>query len=578
MGRAPPTASPRRHILTINLEDYFQVGPLSSAVPQRYWPRFQMRVEQSTLETLAILDECGAKATFFVVGWIAEHCGELLREVCRRGHEVASKGFYHRSLGQMPPEDFRDDALHSRDVLEAACGQGVQGYRIAQGWLAPANLWALDILAKEGFTYDSSLLPRSLIWNWAPEWRVVHKHRTREAGIWELPISSWTFGGFALPISGGNYVRQLPHAFIRKRLESWDVNVEAPIVFYFHTWELDPGQPRIAAISQLRRIRQYRNLERMPDRIRHYLSSYRFTSVNDYLGLDRTSVAREDPGPILFHQDRAVTSPGRAVTIVVPCHNEEATLPYLAKTLDRFAEYTRDRLELSLVLVDDGSTDGTAAKLKELFGDRSNCRIVAHDSNRGVGAATMTGLRNAMTEVVCAIDCDCSYDIEQLEQMIRMLEDDVDLVTASPYHREGTVVNVPRWRLFLSRSLSAIYGQVLRHKLATYTACFRVYRRSAVADLEITRGDFIGITEILVSMDRRGARIVECPAVLESRLFGVSKMKTLRAVVGHLSFLSDLLRNRLPASEDGRDGGFPGSGRRRLTRRARVEAVWGSRE
>ena len=160
-----------------------------------------------------------------------------------------------------------------------------------------------------------------------------------------------------------------------------------------------------------------------------------------------------------------------------------------------------------------------------------------HDVNRGVAAAILTGVGGADTEVVCSIDCDCTYDPRQLAEMIPKLEDDVAVVTASPYHPSGRVANVPGWRLLLSRTLSFLYRRAFRQKLYTYTSCFRVYRRSQVKDLHLRESGFLGVAETLILLDRDGKRIVEHPAVLEVRLLGHSKMKLMRTIAGHLRLL-----------------------------------------
>jgi len=179
-----------------------------------------------------------------------------------------------------------------------------------------------------------------------------------------------------------------------------------------------------------------------------------------------------------------------------------------------------------------------------LFGKRSDCRFVRHEENSGVAAAILSGIRHAHTEIVCSIDCDCTYDPHQLVDLIPALEPDVAMVTASPYHPSGRVLNVPRWRPFLSKNLSALYRRVCRHKLWTYTSCFRVYRRSRVADLPVVEGGFLGITEMLGLLDRQGYKIVERPAVLEVRMLGRSKMKLFSTIAGHLRLLSRLAASR----------------------------------
>jgi polysaccharide deacetylase family protein (PEP-CTERM system associated) len=555
----------RRHVLTVNLEDYFQVASLSGVISQRYWERFDTRVEQNTLATLDLLDKHNAKATFFTVGWIADKVREVVAEVARRGHEVASKGYLHRALGQMSPEEFREDAVRSRVALERACGHEVRGYRIARGWFSKRDLWALDILAEEGFAYDSSIRSIGRINGRTPQEQVVHARSTKTGDFWALPISSWCGCGFSVPISGGNYMRQLPHGFIRKRLENWHRSVDAPLILYFHVWELDPEQPRIRAAPWLERVRQYRNLDIMRDRIDYYLRRYPVMPASDFLGLARTP-ATLAPEPVATSAVPFSTSLMREdVTIVVPCFNEASSLPFLRKTLKTFESNHSQTYRLFYVFVDDGSTDNTFGQLSRYFGCEPNCDIVRHSRNRGVAAATLSGIRQAITEKVCVIDCDCSYDIDYLSRFIPLLEDGIDLVTASPYHKEGDVVNVPGWRVLLSRGASALYRMVLNTKLSTYTACFRVYRRSAVVDLNVSDEGFLGITEILVSMDMQGLRITECPAVLEPRLFGQSKMKVFFTIAGHLRLLTRLV---LRSGMKNRSGAIP----QRVERRDRYSA------
>jgi len=565
----PRDPNARTHLLTVVLEDYFQVAPLENVVQTGQWYRFEKHVADNTRKALDLLDEYHARATFFVLGWIADEMPEVVREVAARGHEVASKGYYHRSLSQMSPEEFRDDVVRSREAIERACDRRVHGYRIAQGWFQPNDLWALDVLARAGYTYDSSLRP--IYWRFArqPWRRVVHRHRCDEGELWEVPLSTWSIAGWSLPIAGGNYMRQFPHALVRRAVAAWDRKHDAPFVMYFHVWELDPDQPRINAAPLLERVRQYRNLDRMEGVIRHYLERYRFTAIAEHLGLASETATATD-APTGTRHDSAtnapavaedVARPGTPVTIVVPCFDEEMILPYLANTLASVEAALSPTYVPEFIFVDDGSTDGTWGTLQQIFGGRTNCVLLRHDRNRGVAAAILTGLRNAGTEIVCSVDCDCTYDPHQLRLLIPLLDEGVDLVTASPYHPDGQVRNVPSWRLFLSRRLSGLYRLVLRQKLATYTSCFRVYRRQAVADLKLRDEGFLGVAEILGLVDLRGGRVVECPAVLEVRLLGRSKMKILKTILGHLKLLVRLgalrVSRRKPPESSGAAAGSP---------------------
>lgn len=235
----------------------------------------------------------------------------------------------------------------------------------------------------------------------------------------------------------------------------------------------------------------------------------------------------------------------QSVSLVVPCYNEEEACDNFRQKLKSLRESLEHKYQFSLVLVDDGSSDHTYERLQEVFAEDHFCKIVRHVTNRGVGAAIMTGIRHATNEVVCSMDFDCSYDPQQFSNMIPLLKDDVDVVTASPYHPDGLVRNVPHWRLALSRAASVLYSFLLNNQLFTYTSCFRVYRRRAVSGIRLKNQGFVGVVELLWEVDRRGGRIVECPAVLGVREYGQSKMRTVGVMMGHLKLMaSGLLRSK----------------------------------
>jgi glycosyltransferase involved in cell wall biosynthesis len=233
------------------------------------------------------------------------------------------------------------------------------------------------------------------------------------------------------------------------------------------------------------------------------------------------------------------------VSVVIPCYNEELILPYLSNTLKSVEAELEDDYELRFIFVDDSSTDATPQSLRQLFGSWPNSTFVRHTRNLGVAAAIIHGIRHAETEIVCSIDCDCTYDPHELRNMIPLLTEGVDMVTASPYHPQGGVRNVPEWRLCLSKGASMLYRRVLRQRLFTYTSCFRIYRRSALVSLRLGETGFLGVAETLGRLDLNGAKIVEHPATLEVRLFGRSKMKVARTIGGHLRLLVKLLAMRM---------------------------------
>ena len=541
----------RHHVLTVGLEDFFQVDAFDRLIEPRQWPRFERRLERSTSRTLELLDAAGAKATFFVLGWIADIAPELVRSIAERGHEIASRGYDHRSVASLDPGSFRDDLSRSREAIERAAGVRVLGHRAARLWYHPANLWALDVLAAEGYAYDSSLAPFLRRFAREPWRRHAHPVETESGSIWELPVSTTTVFGQTLPIAGGNYARQLPARFIDGRIERWMREEAAPFVMYFHVWELDPEQPRVAA-PLLQRVRQYRNLERTREFVTAWLGRHKFGSAAGFLGLEQervgdgreVEVSRGQGAPLLSPQLTAHSSQRPSITIVVPCFNEEQSLPYLANTLRDLAAELDAQWAVQYVFVDDGSTDATWATLERIFGGRGDVSLVRHPRNQGIAAAIRTGILRSRTEIVCSIDCDCSYDPLLLRDMIPLLGDGVDLVTASPYHPDGTVRNVPAWRLGLSRSLSRLYRVLLGSPLSTYTSCFRIYRRAVVAECRADRGGFLGIAELLGRIVLAGGTVVEYPATLEVRVLGRSKMKILRTIMGHLGLATVLAGTR----------------------------------
>ena len=540
-----PTTT-HKHLLTILVEDYFHVRAFENLIQQRNWQNFEPRYERNTLKTLDLLASHDTKATFFVLGWIAERNPALIREIVSRGHEVASRGFYHRSLKNLTDEEFREDLRRTNRAIEDAAGQKVIGYRAAEKLNLDDNEWILDVLADEGFAYDASFLPTKKTEKGK---RIAHQVHTSGKAIWEFPYATRDLGVGLLPISGGNYFRQIPYTLMRHAVRRWHERSNAPFVFYFHVWELDPEQPRISAASSYNRIRHYRKLDKMEWIIREHLDLYDCVGVADHLGL-MDEIQANISTPIVKDRPLEIQNPKAKkqtpISIVIPCHNEQESLPYLANTLRAVeANLNENGYKASVIFVDDQSKDETFNVLQELFGTDKNVRILQHETNQGVAAGIMTGLRAATTEIVCSMDCDCTYDPHELLNMLPLMKENVDLVTASPYHKDGGVRNVPGWRLFLSRGASFLYRRVLRAKLDTYTSCFRVYRRDSFTGMELRESGFLGVAEMLGRLDLSGGKIVEFPAVLEVRLFGISKMKTAKTVVGHLRLLSHLTKLRV---------------------------------
>lgn len=560
---ADPKNAPRSHLLTIALEDYFQVGTAKSGDAQSASYRFESRLEDGLQRTLDMLDEGGASATFFVLGRIAELYPELVRSIAERGHEVASSGYENRRLSSFSADEFRDDLARTREALERAVRQRIHGHRV-WGWMRERQTWALDVLAEAGYTYDASLRPRRRS-RARDEWRrVAHVHSTAEGDktIWEYPVSTLRIAGMLVPAAGGNFIRRFPRRWVRGAIAHWERKTQAPFVFYFQTWELDPGQLRLNYASLAVQLRHHRKVSRVREHIRDYLARYRFTSIAESRGLSsvdrRVAVRAADVhtrplgkgagagGATVREIDAIrVVAPAESrtpVTIVVPCHNDAPALRYLGNTLASLEWSLGPRYDLRFLLVDDGSTDGTHEALQLLTAGRTHYEVLRLATHRGLSGATLAAVRAASTEIVASIDCECTYDPHDLAQMIPLLTDDVAIVTASPYHPDGSVHGVANWRLACSKLLSRLYRLVLQTQLHTYTSAFRVYRRSAVGSIALARADHLGLPELIARLDGT-SRVVEHPTTLSAPM-GRKTMSGARLAREHLLQLAAIAAQR----------------------------------
>ncbi len=568
--------SGRSHVLTISLEEYFHGGALARVVMSKHWDRFESRIDKSVDEALSLLARHDAHATFFVLGVLADRNPDIVQRIVDAGHEVASRGYWPRGPRDTNADEFAEDLDRTAAAIEAAGGGRVRGYRSPR-WIGREDLWILEVLAKKGYVYDASVNPVGWQFSRDAKLHTLGRHDLGDlpnltgslGSIVEVPVSTVSVGGFRLAIAGGNWMRQLPHRWLSKAVARWDRGRPDPLVFYLTSWELDPEQPQITAASRWNSVRQYRNLWRTRWCLEQYLDSYRLVSIAEHLGLPvhqpagrAVSALVERPVPVAVGQaghpgaelpsagegdptaDEPTASEVQTISLVVPMHNEEENIPYLLRTLETVAQRADGRFAFELVLVDDCSSDRTWQVLQRLCGERNDVKLMRHDRNLGVAAAIMTGIRGASHDIVCSIDCDCSYDPMDLQEMVPLLAD-ADMVTASPYHPRGQVINVPRWRLFLSRGLSWIYRRVLGTSVHTWTSCFRVCRRDKFLDMQMQHGGFLGVAEMLVRLLRRGGRVREYPTILESRLLGASKMKTIRTIRGHLGLLWQVVRGKI---------------------------------
>jgi polysaccharide deacetylase family protein (PEP-CTERM system associated) len=270
--------------LTVDVEDYFHVSALASSIHRDSWSSRESRVVRNTHRLLDLFEQFGVRGTFFVLGWVAERYPQLVRDIAARGHEVACHGYSHRLVYEQSAEEFGEETLRSKTLLEDITGSAVLGYRAASYSIVRKSLWALDTLAKLGFAYDSSIFPVRHDRYGIPD-AERGPHRLSTPGgkvIVEWPLSTATVAGFRLPVSGGGYFRLLPYWVTRWGLASINRRERWPFVFYLHPWEIDPGQPRVYA-NWLSRFRHYTNLEKCEERLRRLLGDFRFGPAKDGL-------------------------------------------------------------------------------------------------------------------------------------------------------------------------------------------------------------------------------------------------------------------------------------------------------
>lgn len=269
---------------TVDVEDYFHVAALSSAISRSSWSSRELRVERNTERLMQILAERGVRATFFVLGWLAERTPSLVRRIADAGHEVACHGYSHQLVYRQTPAEFREETVRAKSFLEDTIGHPVLGYRAASFSVTRDSLWALDTLIDLGFHYDSSIFPIHHDLYGLPGAK-PEPHRVQAPSgrtLAEFPMSAANFFGLQVPVSGGGYFRILPYWLTRAGLKQINQSRSRPFAFYLHPWEIDPGQPRID-VHGISRFRHYTNLSRTEARLRRVLGEFAFTSMHEAL-------------------------------------------------------------------------------------------------------------------------------------------------------------------------------------------------------------------------------------------------------------------------------------------------------
>jgi len=276
---------PVKHAMTVDVEDYFHVSAFARALSPSDWDNWPSRVEANTEKLLLLFESADIKATFFVLGWVAERYPSLISKISNAGHEIASHGYSHQLVYKQSPAVFKEETRKSKEILEDIVQKNVVGYRAASYSITRQSLWALDILGELGFTWDSSIFP-------------VHHDRygmpgtpeepyniftRRQHTLREFPLTTAKIMGLSIPAAGGGYFRQYPYLLSRYLFKKASCNDSKPGVFYLHPWEIDPNQPRVPDAGRLSNFRHYTNLKRCLPRLERMLQDFSFGTITESL-------------------------------------------------------------------------------------------------------------------------------------------------------------------------------------------------------------------------------------------------------------------------------------------------------
>jgi polysaccharide deacetylase family protein (PEP-CTERM system associated) len=283
--------TPLRNAMTIDVEDWFHVEEFSPIIAPELWGHCELRVAANVEYLLEALDTAHSRATFFVLGWVAERLPEVVKRIAAVGHEIASHGWSHAPIWRLTPGQFFDEVTRSRRLLCELSGQSVLGYRAPTFSVVRETMWALRLLVEAGHRYDSSIFPiRHDLYGIPDAPLQIYRH---EAGIWEMPMSVWEVGRLRVPVAGGGYLRLYPRRVTERAIRAIN-RAGRPAVVYIHPWEFDPDQPRVSGARLLSSLRHYVGIGRNRGKLAWLLREFPFTSANEVLVTAGADLSRED--------------------------------------------------------------------------------------------------------------------------------------------------------------------------------------------------------------------------------------------------------------------------------------------
>lgn len=266
--------------LSVDIEDWFQVGAFETVIARDDWDDLAHRVEDNSIAVLDLFERAGVKGTFFTLGWVAHRYPSLIRRIADAGHEVASHGWDHQRVFTFQPEEFRADLRKSRQALEDAAGQQLSGYRAPSFSIDARTPWAHEILAEEGYQYSSSVAPvvhDHYGWPEAPRFAFAP---VEDSDLLELPVTTARLGGRTIAAGGGGFFRLLPYKFSSWAIGQVNSHDQRPAIFYFHPWEIDPDQPRVEQAPLRSKVRHYSRLSAMEGKLEKLLGDFQWGRVD----------------------------------------------------------------------------------------------------------------------------------------------------------------------------------------------------------------------------------------------------------------------------------------------------------
>jgi len=274
-------ASVIKNAMTVDVEDYFQVGAFENNIARKDWDSLECRVERNIDVILKMFDDHSVKATFFTLGWIAQRYPHLIRQITENGHELASHGMNHNRVTSQNRDQFLDDVISSRKLLEDIGGCQIKGYRAPSFSIGEKNLWALDVLVEAGYQYSSSIYPiRHDHYGMPSAPRFAFKP-VKAQDFLEMPVTTVEVGGHKIPCGGGGYFRLLPYFISKSAMRRVNDRDQQACIFYFHPWEIDPQQPRQRQASLKSKFRHYTNLGIMENKIRKILTEFSWGRMDE---------------------------------------------------------------------------------------------------------------------------------------------------------------------------------------------------------------------------------------------------------------------------------------------------------